>query len=260
MTEPDPFAAPPGFDDDDDIPTIDHAMMHSDVDFEAGMSSLPLVSLALMIACALVFAFQVVGGARIDVDRLSAIGALVPDRVRDGEVWRLVSATFLHGNFDHLLGNMLMLFILGMACEHAFGRPQFILLYVASGIFGSLCSLMGGRVSVGASGAIFGLAGALIVLFWRHRGRLHLRDRRIGVVLAGWAGYQFLLGLINPNVDNLAHLGGLLGGAALGLILRPAVLDGRDEVSTHPVSLAGMVLSCGGLGATALFFLPRLLR
>jgi rhomboid protease GluP len=256
--EPDPFAPPPGF-EDDDIPVIGHAMLHSDVDFEAGMSSVPLASLALMIACLVVFACQVVGGAVNDVGRLSDIGALVPDRVHQGEVWRLISATFLHSNFDHLLGNLLILFVLGMACEHGFGRPQFVLLYVASGILGSSCSLLGGGVSVGASGAIFGLAGALIVLFWRHRGLLHLRDRRIGVVLAVWAGYQFLLGLLNPSVNNLAHLGGLLGGAALGSVLRPAVLDGRHEVSTHPASLAGLVISCAGLAATALFFLPRLI-
>jgi rhomboid protease GluP len=257
MGGPDPFAAPPGF-EDDAIPVIDDGMIHTDVDFEAGMSALPPVSIGLMAACAAAFACQVFGGALGDLNRLSAMGALVPGLVRQGEVWRLVSATFLHGNFDHLLGNLLILYVLGMACEHGFGRPQFVLLYVASGVFGSLCSLIGGRVSVGASGAIFGLAGALIVLFWRYRGRMHLRDRRIGVVLAVWAAYQFLLGLLNPSVDNLAHLGGLLGGAALGLVLRPAVLEGRAEVAAQPLSRAGLALSCAGLLATAVFFLPRL--
>jgi rhomboid protease GluP len=259
MGEVDPFAPPPGF-DDDDVPVIDDAMIHSDVDFEAGMSSLPIVSLALMAACALIFGFQLAGGGLENVNRLGEMGALVPDLVRQGEVWRLISATFLHGNFDHLLGNLLILYVLGMACEHGFGRPQFVLLYVASGVVGSLFSLAGGRVSVGASGAIFGLAGALIVLFWRYRGRLHLRDRRIGAVLAVWAVYQFLLGLLNPSVDNLAHFGGLLGGAALGLVLRPVVLDDRKEASAHPLSLAGLVLSCASLAAAAVFFLPRLVR
>lgn len=255
----DPFPEPPGF-DDDAIPVIDDAMIHGDVDFEAGMSWLPPVSLALMVACALVFGFQAARGGLDDVKRLGEMGALVPDLVRQGEAWRLISATFLHGNLDHLLGNLLILFVLGMACEHGFGRPQFLLLYVASGVVGSLCSLVGGRVSVGASGAIFGLAGALIALFWRHRGRLHMRDRRIGIVLACWAAYQFLLGLTNPSVDNLAHLGGLLGGTVLGLVLRPAVLDGRDTVAARLTSRAGLLLSCAGLLATAVYFLPRLVR
>jgi rhomboid protease GluP len=249
--------APPAGFDDDAVPVIDDGMIDHAVDFEAGMSPLPAVSLALMAACAAAFACQVAGGGLADVNRLSAMGALVPGLVRQGEVWRLLSATFLHGNFDHLLGNLLILYVLGIACEHGFGRPQFVLLYVASGVVGSLCSVLGGRVSVGASGAIFGLAGALVVLFWRHRDRLHVRDRRIGVVLAVWAGYQFLLGLFSPGVDNLAHLGGLLGGAALGLVLRPAVLDGR-EAAWNPLAVAGLFLSCAGLVATAIFFLPRL--
>src|SRR5215217_3467799 len=117
MGEADPFAPPPGF-DDDDVPVIDDAMIHSDVDFEAGMSSFPIVSLALMAACVLIFGFQLAGGGLENVNRLGEMGALVPDLVRQGEVWRLISATFLHGNFDHLLGNLLILYVLGMACEH----------------------------------------------------------------------------------------------------------------------------------------------
>lgn len=242
----------------DDVPTIDSVMLHTEVDFESGMSAVPVASLALIAACGVVFACQTAAGATSDVGRLSAVGALVPDLVRQGEVWRLVSATFMHGDFNHLLGNLLLLFVLGMACEHGFGRPQFVLLYVTSGVTGSLCSLLGGRVSVGASGAIFGLAGALAVLFWKERRRLRSRDHRIGLVLAVWAIYQLLLGLLTPHIDNLAHLGGLLGGAALGLLLRPAVLDGRARTSTRLASRAGLLVSSAALAATAYFFLPRL--
>lgn len=254
------FPEPRGF-DDDDIPTIGDDMLHAErVDFEQRMSPWPVVSLALIVLCAIAFGFEAATGALEDLDALVRAGALHRESVvDDGELWRLVSATFLHGGIDHLLGNVVMLFILGMACEHGFGRPQFVVLYVASGVVGSLFSLMGDRPSVGASGAIFGLAGALIVLFWRYRRRLHLRDGRIGFVLAFWAGYQMLLGLTNPAIDNLAHLGGLLGGAATALVLRPAVLDGRATVARRPLTVAGLALAGVVLFATALSFVPRLL-
>src|SRR3989442_13111861 len=92
-----------------------------------------------------------------------------------------MSATLLPGSLDPLVGNAIALFILGMVCEHAFGRGQFVVLYVASGLAGSLVSLMTSPgPSVGASGAIFGLQGAAIVLFRTQRDRLLLRDRRAG--------------------------------------------------------------------------------
>lgn len=253
------FPDPSGF-EDDDIPMIDDSMIDQTVDFEHKMSPFPIVSLILIAACVAAFALQAAGHGLDTLEGIKNSGALDPEAVHKGEVWRLISATFLHGGFDHIFGNMLMLFVLGMACEHGFGRPQFLFLYVVAGFTGSLCSLMGGRVSVGASGAIFGLAGALIVLFWRHKNRLHLRDNRIGIVLAFWAGYQLLLGQLNPAIDNLAHLGGLLGGASMALILRPAVLDGRDKVAARPLSIAGAATAGLVLLATALYFLPRLLQ
>lgn len=98
----------------------------------------------------------------------------------------------------------------------------------------------------------------MIVRFARHRHRLHLRDRRIGFVLAIWALYQLGLGLLNPAVDNRAHLGGLLGGALLGLVLRPAVLEGRTAVARRPLTLAALGVCLLALTLTAVTFLPRL--
>jgi rhomboid protease GluP len=137
-----------------------------------------------------------------------------------------VSATFLHASLEHLLSNAVALFILGMVCEHAFGRAQFMVLYVTSGVAGSIVSLLtGAGPSVGASGAIFGLQGAAIVLFRRHRDRLLMRDRRIGVVLLVWAVYSMAAGIVSPYVDNGAHIGGAVAGALMGRALHPVVLD-----------------------------------
>ncbi len=94
--------------------------------------------------------------------------------------------------------------------------------YLASGIAASLLSMgLSPGPSVGASGAIFGLMGAVIAVLNRHQHRLYLRDRRIGAVLAAWAIYTIATGLMSPFVDNAAHAGGFLGGALLGLRLTP---------------------------------------
>src|SRR5206468_896222 len=136
-------------------------------------------------------------------------------RVAAGEYWRLLTAPWLHGGVDHLVGNGIALFILGMLCEAAFGRAQFVLLYVLSGLAGSLVSLaVSVGPSVGASGAIFGLQGAAIMLFRLHRDRLLVRDRRVGFVLLVWAIYSIAGGLMQPFIDNGAHIGGARRGEA----------------------------------------------
>jgi len=238
---------------------IDASMLHWDVDFEKGMSCCPLFAILIMILCTATFAIQFAGGSLGNVDDLIDVGALDLQPVLNGELWRLVSATFMHAGLDHLVGNLVMLYILGMACEHGFGRSQFLFLYVLSGIVGSLASLLGGTTSVGASGAIFGLAGAIVVLFWRHRNRLHLRDRRIGIVLAFWACYQLFLGSLTPGIDNLAHAGGVASGALLAFALSPEVVYGRETVSKRLLTRLGLMASCLCLVATAVCFIPRLL-
>lgn len=196
------------------------------VDFERRMRRLPPLTLALIGALSAVYAAEV---ATVGLDRpeaIVALGALDAGAVAAGEYWRLLSAIFLHGGFEHLVSNAVALFILGMICEHAFGRGQFFVLYVLSGLAGSVVSLLSGAgPSVGASGAIFGLQGAAIVLFRRHRDRLLMRDRRIGVVLLVWAIYAIAAGIVTPYVDNGAHIGGLAAGALLGRRLHPVVLE-----------------------------------
>lgn len=200
------------------------------VDFERGMSLTPPFTLLLIVANIAEFARELATGALHDVGSIVHAGALVRDRVVAGEVWRLVTAMFLHGGADHLIGNMIVLYIVGMACEHAFGPARTAFLYFSAGISGGIVSLlMRPGPSVGASGAIFGLLASVVVVLYRYRGRFHVRDKRIGYVLAGWAGYQILSGLATPFIDNYAHLGGIAGGALATLALTPRLL--QDEVS-----------------------------
>ena len=193
------------------------------VDFEDGMTYAPRATLALIVAIGAVFYWEVVTRAFASREAIVAAGALVRSRVLEGELWRLASATFLHGNPDHLIGNCVSLYILGMACEHAVGWRRLLTVFAAGAIGGWMLSLaMAPGPSVGASGAIFGVMGAVVVILHQHRDLFVVRDKRIGAVVAVWAGYTLFIGALQPMIDNAAHLGGLVAGsaAALGLPVR----------------------------------------
>ncbi|PYN87508.1 MAG: hypothetical protein DMD87_13970 [Candidatus Rokuibacteriota bacterium] len=196
------------------------------VDFERRMGRVPPVTLLILALLAAIFVAEVRMGALDSRASIVAIGALVRERVVAGEYWRLLTAPWLHGGTEHLVGNGIALYILGMVCEAAFGRAQFVVLYVLSGLAGSIVSmLVSAGPSVGASGAIFGLQGAAIVLLRRERDRLLVRDRRVGFVLLIWAVYSIAGGLMETFIDNGAHIGGALGGALVATRLHPVVLS-----------------------------------
>jgi rhomboid protease GluP len=223
MAAPKPAARPRGVD------------ARGRVDFERGMSRLPALVIALIIANTVVFGWEIATGAFMDRKAMLDMGitsggsvidsgALVRERVLAGEWWRLFSSMFLHGGPEHLIGNMIVLFIVGMACQHAFGFARFALVYVASGLAGAIVSMaMGPGPSVGASGAIFGVLAAVVVVLYRHQDRFYLRDKRIAFVLAIWAAWQLLTGFVTPYIDNFAHLGGMIGGATAALALEPRI-------------------------------------
>lgn len=191
-------------------------------DFEKGMSYWPRLTIALILINVAVFIAELVGGALESTEAVIAAGALERGAVLEGEVWRLLSAVFLHGSIDHLLGNCLALYVLGMAVEHAFGVTRSFVLYIACGVIASCISILAAPgPSVGASGAIFGLMSLTAVFFYRFRKLVFLRDNRLGLVLLVWAAWQFIIGAMTPMVDNFAHLGGFIAGAVVGLIAGP---------------------------------------
>lgn len=138
--------------------------------------------------------------------------------LQDGQWWRFITSMFLHADADHLAGNMLMLYLAGELVEKYVGKRRFAILYFFSGISGSILyavyEIMTGRYadSIGASGAVFGLIGALFVIVVRHRGRY--ADITIGRMVFMIA-YMLYMGLRTSNVNNAAHIGGLLGGMVL---------------------------------------------
>ena len=195
------------------------------IDFERGMRHAPPLILFLIAANLAMFAWEIAAGALADRETIVEAGALVRERVLAGEWWRIMSAMFLHGGVDHILGNVIVLYIVGLACEHAFGGARTALVYLASGVAGGLLRLAAGPgPSVGASGAIFGVIAAVVVVLYRYQDRFYVRDKRIGFVLLVWAGWQILTGLANPFIDNFAHLGGLAGGTLAALAVRPRLL------------------------------------
>lgn len=190
------------------------------IDFERGINHAPLFTLVMMGALVGVFVWELSTGALDSEAAIVQAGALSRPEVMSGEVWRLITATFLHGGFDHLFGNCAILYILGMASEHAFGTARTIAIYAVSGLCGSLLSLtLTQGPSVGASGAIFGLAAAIIIFFYRYQHVFFVRDKRVGFVLLVWVVYSVGLGFLSPGIDNFAHIGGFTGGAIMGALL-----------------------------------------
>jgi rhomboid protease GluP len=138
-----------------------------------------------------------------------------------GQWWRLLTSTFEHGNLLHIAMNMWCLYSLGWLAELLFGRSRFTLLYFMCGIGGSLGSICwrGNGLSVGASGAIFGIAGALIPAMLLHSNpqlRALLKGQLVSIAL--FVGYNLAFGAALRGTDNAAHIGGLLTGLVLGVI------------------------------------------
>lgn len=135
--------------------------------------------------------------------------------LEQGQLYRLFTHMFLHGSWEHLFNNMLVLCVLGLYLEPVLGHIRYSIIYLGSGIAGGLlsaCMQFSGHGSVGASGAIFGLSGALLalVLFWKGKiPGLSVR-RVIFMCIASLYG-----GFTSTNVDNAAHVGGLIAGFLL---------------------------------------------
>ncbi len=230
------------------------------VDFERRMRRFPPFTMGIIVVLVAVFVGEVVFDALESAEAIIAAGALAREDVEAGQYWRLVTAIFLHGGVEHLVSNVIALFILGMLAEHAFGRAQYFVLFIVSGLAGSLLSVvLSPGPSVGASGAIFGLQGAAVVLFRRHRERLLVRDRRIGLVLLVWAFYSILSGFTSPVVDNGAHIGGAIGGALVARTLHPVVLGPMPADTAERVN-RGWWLTFGVLLYGVVGWVVRLVR
>ena len=189
-----------------------------------GRERTPIVSYAIL-GVTVVVSFLAMQREGVDLLRL-----LWLDKrgLADGEWWRLLSPVLVHGSLLHLAFNMYFLYLVGPLVEQVYGSARFLLLYLLTAATASLASyLLGGPgASVGASGALFGLCGVLLVGRALHRPVLQGQQRAMMSQIGGLVVINLILGFglnsFGGNIDNLAHVGGLLGGLWLGLLIPPA--------------------------------------
>lgn len=179
---------------------------------------LPIVSGILVAANVIVYLIcTFTGNLLYNIGELDAAAVLLR-----GEYGRIIYSMFLHAGIDHLFNNMVILFFLGAMIEKVTGHIQLLLIYLLSGIGANICSLlykvmtMDSMASVGASGAIFGLDGVLLAWILLDRQAMpDVTPRRVllMIVLSLYSGFTA------HNIDNAAHVGGLLTGFAAGALL-----------------------------------------
>jgi rhomboid protease GluP len=174
------------------------------------------VTTAILAVIAIGFGLQLWFG-----DAVTALGANYGPAVRDGQYWRLVTSMFLHGGWFHLILNGWALYQIAGLFELLLGSRRLLLVYFVSGIAGSVASVLWRDVpSVGASGAIFGVMGALIAFLGKRRENLTPQAKSLLMQLVFWAGLNVFLGISSPMIDNAAHLGGCAAGLAIGFFLK----------------------------------------
>ena len=181
----------------------------------------PVVTRGIIAVNILMWVLMTLAGGSTNVGVLIRFGAMYSPLVLRGEYWRFVTPMFLHVGLMHLAFNSYALYNLGGLAERIYGRYRFVIIYGAAGVCGSFFSFLFTRaVSAGASGAIFGLLGAL----------LYFGRKRPGVFRRGFTAnlitillINLFIGFSNPGIDNFAHMGGLVGGyiSAWLLLKRP---------------------------------------
>lgn len=180
-------------------------------------------TVALIVINVAVFFIMSLFGNTEDVMFMLEHGAMFePLITEEHEYYRIITSMFLHFGIEHLLNNMVILGALGWNLELETGKIRFLIIYLVSGIGGNLLSLYLGvssaeyAVSAGASGAIFGLMGALLYVAARNRGRMGRISGKGALFMIALSLY---FGITSSGIDNAAHIGGLLCGFILAVIL-----------------------------------------
>lgn len=172
----------------------------------------PIVTVILMSINILVFILSMLPGmGDFIIDKFANYGPLV----RSGEYYRLITCAFVHVDILHIAFNMYSLYIIGSQIESFFGKAKYLIIYFASAITGSLLSIIFSNIpSIGASGAIFGLLGAMLYFGYYYRVYLgNTMNRTILPIIIA----NLMLGFMSKGIDNAAHIGGLIGGILLSM-------------------------------------------
>jgi rhomboid protease GluP len=179
----------------------------------------PVVTYALL-GVTVIIGFLTLTGGGTELQALLRLDKFAVEL--DGEYWRLLTVVLVHGSLIHLLFNMYALWIIGPIVEALYGPARYLAIYLLCGAAGSAASFaVSPEPSVGASGAIFGLFGALLVADRVHKPALTRNARNLTMQIGILIGINLVIGLSIANIDNAAHIGGLLAGAWLGFVLVP---------------------------------------
>lgn len=186
----------------------------------------------------LIMVFSGLGFLSFKAADLLTWGANYKPATTNGEWWRLLTSIFLHGGLMHLMANMVGLLFVGIVLEPRLGKKSFAVFYLATGIIASLTSLWmhNATVSVGASGAIFGLYGIFLALLMTKSFPERFSKAFLASTLI-FVGYNLLMGLAG-GIDNAAHIGGLVSGLIIGLFLYPHIKQQiAEQALLNPLSL-----------------------
>lgn len=204
----------------------------------------PVVTYTIIGICIFIFfMMHIFGNGSEDSYTLLKFGANFDLLTKGGEYYRLFTCMFLHIGVIHLLCNMYSLYIIGKEAESLFGKFKYILIYVISGICGSILSLAFNHntISAGASGAIFGIIGAL--LYFGNYYRTYLGSSFKSLVSI--AIINIAIGFIYPGIDNSAHIGGLVGGILVAMMLGiPDKSKKKDKVNGLILTLIYIAFIC----------------
>ncbi|MFL7796873.1 rhomboid family intramembrane serine protease [Clostridium chauvoei] len=154
----------------------------------------------------------------IDIITLIELGAKVNLLINEGQIFRFITSAFLHGGIIHIIFNMMALKIIGVQVEQVYGRKKYAVIYFASAIGSSALSyiLSPQSISVGASGAVFGLLGAMFMFGYKNRKNIG-KEYMINIIQV--IILNIAIGLTVPNIDNFGHIGGLIVGSLIAAVL-----------------------------------------
>lgn len=196
-------------------------------------SKKPYITYFIMMICILLYIIPKLLG---NYDQIIYDYGLIGEAVKNGDFFRLITSEFLHASAVHLLVNMYSLYIIGTQIESFLGKKKYILIYLMSAVFASLLSITLGdltSISIGASGAIFGLLGSLLYFGYHYRVYLGnvIKSQIIPIILL-----NLIIGFSIQGIDNFAHIGGLVGGVLVTKAL------GVDEKSSLADKINGYIL------------------
>ncbi|MGE5110317.1 MAG: rhomboid family intramembrane serine protease [Acidobacteriaceae bacterium] len=210
---------------------------------------------AIIILCIIAYLAEVIVSRSIEISlpALMKLGANSGVEVFSGQWWRLMTSVFLHGGFLHIAANMWALFNLGLLAEILYGRRNYLVLYLLCGLGGSVASVWWHptEVGVGASGAIFGIAGALLPAL------KFQKNPRIAMALRGALGsivffvfVNLLIGAGVPFIDNAAHVGGLVTGIVVGALLPSYTVEEERKKTGQAIVVFVSAFALLAYGAT----------